>query len=176
MRKLNLFACSIVAATVVGTAGAAEPDVGVLSVERGKGVVVLDLRGSMLGRLTSGSIRVTDLTPRDRFSALVVGRKVTEERLGPRVARYRGQGLRFRMVGGRYRIVLRGTGIDLSAVGRGFVLLDGEPRLDGDTGVYSFDGVDCGVEPLLCTPLPDEPERFELGPPPEEIDDQPKLR
>ena len=64
----------------------------------------------------------------------------------------------------------RGTGISVSAVGRGVASLDGERRFAGDdAGVYSLEeGVDCAVEPLLCTALPDEPERFVLGILPEE--------
>jgi hypothetical protein len=137
----------------------------VLSVEGGKGAVMLDLRGSVLGRLSFGTLRVTDQTPRDRYVALVVGRKLTQERVGPRTVVYKGQGLRFRMVGGGYKIVVRGTGISLSAVGRGVVSLDAERRIAlDDAGVYSLeDGVDCGVEPHLCVALPDEPSRFVLG-------------
>lgn len=170
MRKLVLLVCALVVlAALAGTAGAAEPSVGMLSVERGRGTVILELRGGVLGRLGSGTLRVTDLTPRDRYTALVVGRKLSEERIGPRTVVYRGQGLRFRMLGGRYRIVIRGTGISLSAVGRGAVGLDGERRLpEDDAGVYSLDGVDCSLEPQSCSPLPDELERFPLGPPPEE--------
>ena len=165
MRKLTIIICSIVAAAVAASAGAVEPNVGTLSVEQGKGVVALELRGSVLGRLSNGTLRVTDSTPNDRFTALVVGRKVTHERIGPRTVLYRGQGLRFRMVGGGYRIVVRGTGIALSAVGRGVVTLDGEPGADADAGVYSLEeGVDCGTEPALCIALPEEPERFVLGP------------
>jgi len=167
MRTLALISCaSAVALTALaGLAGAAEPSVGTLSVERGKGVVMLDLRGNVLGRLTSGTLRVTDNTPGDRYAAYVVGRKLTQVRTGPRTVLYRGQGLRFRMLGGGYRVVVRGTGIDVEAVGRGVVLLDGEPRIEGeDVGVYSLDGADCGVEPQLCSPLPAEPERFILGP------------
>lgn len=169
MRKLALIICSIVATAVVGSAGAVEPNVGALSVERGKGVVGLELRGVVLGRLANGTLRVTDSTPNDRFTPLVVGRKLTHERVGPRTVVYRGHGLRFRMVGGGYRIVVRGTGISLSAVGRGSVTLDGERSTDGDAGVYSLeDGVDCGIEPELCVALPEEPERFVLGSPSEE--------
>jgi hypothetical protein len=172
MRKLILFACSVTAGAVVAaSAGAAEPNVGTLSVEQGKGVVTLDIRGSVLGRLTNGTLRVVDLTPRDRFLPLVVGRRLVQERLGPRTMLYRGQGLRFRMVGGGYKIQVRGSGIAVSAVGRGLVTLDGEPRVAGEeTGVYSLDDVDCSVEPELCTPLPDEPERFVIGPPPADED------
>jgi hypothetical protein len=166
MRKLVLVLCALTAATVVSVASAAEPSAGTLSVERGKGVVMVDLHGSLLGRLALGSLRVTDQTPNDRYAALVTGRKVTQERLGPRTVIYRGQGLRFRMVGGGYRVVARGSGISLSAVGRGAVTLDAEPRYPGDdTGVYSLDGTDCSLEPTLCTPLPSEPERYTIEPP-----------
>ena len=167
VRKLAIISCAFAAAlaALAGLAGAAEPNVGALSVERGKGVVMLDLRGSVLGRLATGTLRVTDHTPGDRFVALVVGRKLVQERVGPRTVLYRGQGMRFRMLGGGYRIVARGTGIDVSAVGRGVVMLDGEPKVPGeDTGVYSLDGADCELEPQLCAPLPAEPERFVLGP------------
>ena len=167
VRKLVFITSAILGASaaLAGVVGATEPDVGVLSVGRGKGVVMLDLRGSVLGRLTSGTLRVTDHTPGDRYEALVLGRRLVQERVGPRTVLYRGQGLRFRMLGGGYRIVVRGIGIDVSAVGRGVVVLDGEPTIPGeDTGVYSIDGADCELEPELCTPLPTEPEHFVLGP------------
>jgi hypothetical protein len=170
MRTLTLLACSLAAFAAVATsAGAVGSDAGVLSVERGRGIVALDLRGSVLGRLGNGAIRVTDHTPRDPFTEIVVGRKLVPERVGPRTVVYRGQGLSFRMVGGGYRIGVRGGGISLSAVGRGHVTLDGEPRFAGDDpGVYSIDGTDCGVLPLACIALPLEPERFVLGPRPED--------
>ena len=68
----------------------------------------------------------------------------------------RGLGLRFRMLGGSYRIVIRGQGISLSAVGRGNVSIDGEPKFLGDDlGLYSVDSdVDCGIEPQNCTRHP----------------------
>jgi hypothetical protein len=164
MRALLLFVCATASFALIGSAAAAEPDAGVLSVERGRGSAVLEIRGVVLGRLTSGTLRVTDLTPRDRFVPAVVGRKLTSERLGPRTVQYRGQGLRFRMLGGRYRIVVRGVGMSVSAVGRGVVVLDGEPRVPGeDIGVFSLDGTDCEMAPELCLPLPVEPTRFVLG-------------
>lgn len=170
MRKLVVLLCSLCTAAAVGSAAhAGEPTAGTLSVERGKGAVMIDLRGSVLGRLSSGTLRVTDQTPNDKYTALVVGRKVTQERLGPKTVLYRGQGMRFRMLGGGYRIVARGSGISLSAVGRGMVMLDGDARFAGDdVGVYSRDGVDCSAEPLSCSALPTEPERFALEPPPAE--------
>jgi hypothetical protein len=167
MRTLIILACSLVAVTALAaSAGAASTVNGMLSVEEGRGVVGLDLRGSVLGRLRNGTVRVVDLTPRDRFGEIVFGRELEEEVVGPRQVIYRGQGIRFRMLGGAYKVVIRGAGIELAAVGRGTVSLDGEPRVVGDvTGLYSVSGVDCGVEPLLCIPVPDEPVRFTIGAP-----------
>jgi hypothetical protein len=168
MRTLAFLACSLTVAVLAASAGAADPAPGSLSVDEGRGVVLLDLRGTILGRLGAGTLRVTDLTPRDPFGEIVTGKNlVSEERIGPRAVLYRGQGLRFRMIGGRYRIRVAGTGIAVAAVGRGVVVLDGERRtVDELTGLYSLtEGVDCSVDPTLCTALPDEPERFTLGSP-----------
>jgi hypothetical protein len=168
MRKLILFACAVVTvAALTLSSGASGQKPGVLSVDQGRGIVILDVRGVVLGRLTSGTLRVTDQTPRDRFEEIVNGRIVEAEYLGPKTTIYRGQGLRFRMVGGRFRIIVRGSGIAISAMGRGSVQLDGEPRVVGDpTGVYSInDGIDCSIEPTRCTPFPDERESFTLGGP-----------
>jgi hypothetical protein len=166
MRTLVFLACLLAVAVVAASAGAADPVPGSLSVDQGRGVVTLDLRGVVLGRLGSGTLRVTDVTPRDPFGEFVTGRNpILEERIAPRTVLYRGQGLRFRMLGGRYRVRVVGTGIDVSAVGRGVVSLDGERKADEATGLYSVTGADCEVEPTLCTPLPDEREQFTLGSP-----------
>ena len=75
MRKLVVLLCTITALVAAAVAWSAEPAGGTLSVERGKGVVMIDLRGSVVGRITTGSLRVTDHTPNDRYAAVVVGRK-----------------------------------------------------------------------------------------------------
>lgn len=165
MRALILFVCAIAAAVVVAASAAgAVRDSGQLSLERGRGSAALELRGVVLGRLTSGTLRVTDLTPRDRFVPTVSGRKVTAQRIGPKTTLYRGVGIRFKVLGGRYRLVLRGSGMSVSAVGVGEVVLDGDSRWIGDdVGVFSLDGVDCVMAPELCLPVPIDPTRYELG-------------
>jgi hypothetical protein len=165
LRKLALMPAALaVAAALAGTAGAAAPT-GTLSVEQGKGAVTLELRGSVLGRLANGTIRVTDQTPRDRFVPVVAGRKLTVTRVGRKTVVYKGQSLRFRMLGGSSKIVVKGNGISISAVGRGFVTLDANRTLpEDDAGFYSLDGVDCSYEVTLCVPLPDLPERYPIAP------------
>lgn len=165
MRALIHFVCAIAATVAVAaSAAAAVSDNGQLSLERGRGSASLELRGVVLGRLTIGTLRVTDLTPRDRFVPTVSGRKVTASRIGPKTTLYRGAGIRFKVLGGRYRIVLRGAGMSVSAVGVGDVVLDGDPRwLGDDIGVFSLEGVDCVMESELCLPVPTESTRYELG-------------
>lgn len=167
MRSLVLLACSLVTAVAAAAAaGAVRQDAGMLSIERARGTVIVEIRGNVLGRLASGTLRVTDTTPRDRFEPFVVGRRLTEETISPTTVVYRGVGIRFRMVGGGSRIVVRGGGISISAVGRGFVVLDADRRLSTeDAGVYSLEGVDCQVEPESCLPLPETATRFVLAPP-----------
>lgn len=166
MRRLITLAClGAVSTVLVAAARGAEPELGSLSVERGRGLITLDVRGSVLGRLALGSITVTDRTPNDPYLASVTGKRIViQRRLTPTKVFIRGQGLRFRMVGGSYKIVIRGSGVSLSAVGRGQVWLDGEPRYPGDdTGVYSIVGIDCGEEPESCDIVPDEAVRERLG-------------
>jgi hypothetical protein len=166
MRRLITLVClGAVSAVLVGAARGVVPEPGSLSVERGRGLITLEVRGNVLGRLANGSITVTDRTPNDPYLANVTGKRVViQRRLTPTKLFIRGQGLRFNMLGGSYKIVIRGSGVSLSAVGRGHVWLDGEPRFPGDdTGVYSIDGVDCGDEPESCDFVPDEAVRERLG-------------
>ena len=165
MRQAVVLGClAAVSASLVGLARGSEPTIGTLSVASGKGVFTLEIRGSMLGTLTLGSLVVVDRTPNDPYGAIVTGRRLAvQRRLGPAKVMYRGQGLRFRMVGGSYRVVIRGAGLFLSVVAKGTVSLDGEaPLLGGDMGVYSLDGVDCSADPTSCTPVPDDPVRLKL--------------
>ncbi len=165
MRALGVLCAAVAAAAVVGSAGAAGPNAGTLSIEQGKGTVTLDVRGSILGRLANGTLRVVDQTPKDRFVPFVVGKRMTTTKLGPKTTLYKGKELRFRMLGGGTRLVIKGSGISVSAVGRGWVILDGDPRfVDDVTGYYSLDGADCKSDVTLCAPLPELPERYVLGP------------
>ena len=168
--RLPLVLCSIAAAAILaGTSGAGAatgPTAGTLSVENGRGMITVELRGSILGRIAAGTLRVVDLSPRDKYAPKISGRKLTQLRVGPRTVVYRGQGLRFSMLGGSYRFVARGTGIALSGVGWGSVTLLAQPRFVGDdVGVYSVDGVDCSAAPESCTALPEVPLKLKLGTP-----------
>lgn len=167
VRKLALLPCAAIAAIAVGASTGAAAPTGTLSVDQGKGVVTIEIRGSVIGVLQKGTVRITDQSPRDRFVPVVAGRRLTVTRAGPRTLLYKGQALRFRMLGGSSRIVVKGNGMSVSAVGRGYVTLDGDRRFPEDVaGYYSLDGTNCTLDVTLCTPLPDFPERHAIGPQP----------
>ena len=133
---------------------------GTLSVGDGHGKVVVQAKGAVIGRLGSGTVLVFDLTPNDAFEPYVSGDDYVRL-VGDTGIQYGGKNLRFRLIGGAYRVVIRGTGIDLSVVANGFALLEGDPD---DPGVYSIDGADCRIGAnAACKPLPDKAKAVKLG-------------
>ena len=119
MRKtfvlLGLLALALPLAGVAGV-NAGE---GTLSVEDGQGKLTLQARGGVIGRIDRGSIVIYDLTPEDAYDPYVTGDDQPIRFVGENGIRYGGLGVRFRLVGGRYRIVIDGRGIDLSVVAKG---------------------------------------------------------
>ena len=151
MRLLGLILCML---SLAATASAATPDkratAGLFSVESGRGKIVLTGSGVLVGRLDTGQLEIKDLTPTDRFSPRVLG--------VPRgkMVRLRGKDVGFYVPGGRYRIVVRGEGISLSARGTGVAVLDGEPDTVGEMGSFAVDDAPASA-------LPDEPTRVPFG-------------
>ena len=144
---------------------------GTLSVEDGRGVITVQARGGVIGRLDRGSVTIFDLTPEDANDQYVFGDDQPVQLVGETGIRYSGAGLRYRLIGGRFRIVINGRGIDLSVVGKGNGAIRGE---SDEPGVYSLDGADCRDDRAACRPLPEllrtfklgTPERAEKSPPP----------
>jgi hypothetical protein len=162
MRKtfvlLGLLALALPLAGVAGV-NAGE---GTLSVEDGQGKLTLQARGGVIGRIDRGSIVIYDLTPEDAYDPYVTGDDQPIRFVGENGIRYGGLGVRFRLVGGRYRIVIDGRGIDLSVVAKGTgSIVAALGTLD--PGVYSLDGADCRNDRESCKPLPEVPKRFQLG-------------
>ena len=133
---------------------------GTLSVDGGKGTVNVKARGGAIGRLERGTVTIYDLTPEDAYEQKVTGDDKPVRFVGENGIRAAGVGLRFRLIGGQFRIVVTGSGIDLSLVGRGFGYIEGEGT---DPGVYSLDGDDCQLKRASCTALPTQGKRFQLG-------------
>jgi hypothetical protein len=137
---------------------ATRPPAGALSIEGGKGVVVVRGSGGLLGRLVHGTVELVDLTPADQWKPTLNG-----------IARSRrtyvkGTNVSFRILGGDYRVSVKGEGISISARGTGAATLLGIPGLTGDTGLYSADlNADCQGSPDQCQPIPTSVTRIPFG-------------
>lgn len=162
MRKTFALIGLLALALPVAGVAALSAGEGTLSVEDGNGRVALQGRGGVIGRLERGTVTIHDLTPEDASEPVVFGDDKPVRFVGETGIQYAGTGLRFRLVGGGFKIVVSGRGIDLSVVAKGSgTIVAGQA--DDDPGVYSLDGADCRKERASCKPLPDLPRRFQLG-------------
>jgi hypothetical protein len=146
-------------AVPVGVVAAAKPPAGALSIEGGKGVIVVRGNGGLLGRVAKGSVEVVDLTPLDAWRPAVNGTT------RPRRVFSKGVNLSFRILGGEYKVTVKGEGISVSARGTGVATLLGVPGFfTGDTGIYSTDlEADCQDAPEQCQPIPTTLTRVAFG-------------
>jgi hypothetical protein len=151
-------------ATAVPTAALAArtaPADGTLAVRDGRGKVQLTIKGSLIGRLGNGSITIEELAPDEDTEPVVRGYKTFKWGRNNNVRTYTGRNVRFRLIGGRYRVVFNGKGLFFSAVGKGRVTLDGTGSMaDGVfyDGFYSLNGSE-------EESLPDDATSFNLAPP-----------
>jgi hypothetical protein len=160
MRKTYL--CLALLALILPVAAVAATDAGegTLSVEDGRGKITLQARGGVFGRLDRGTLTVYDTTPADANFPVVTGADQPEVFTADNGVRYRGAGIRFRVIGGGFKLVIQGRGIDLSVVGKGSGFIEGELL---EPGVYSLDGADCRKNRASCEELPFPGIRFKLG-------------
>lgn len=129
MRLALLSVLVLVLAVPAGWAAATPA--GTLSVEDGRGTIVLTGKGIVIGRLDKGDLKIVDLSPLDQWSPRVNG--------VPRgkTVWLRGKDVNFYVPGGRYRITVRGEGFSISARGQGTATLDGSPDPTGATGTFA---------------------------------------
>jgi len=156
-RFFLLSALLLAAFTVPAALSADTPGDGTLSVKRGRGIVVLKLKGTVIGRLTSGKVQVKDFRPFDGNVPLFTGCKVKHPTIGLSVCQ--GRKIGYRVLDGRFNVNVRGSGISISAVGRGTVTVDGSGE----------DGLPDGVMSMNSQPyesLPDDLTTLTLEAPP----------
>ncbi|HEY8103777.1 MAG TPA: hypothetical protein VIE18_04625 [Gaiellaceae bacterium] len=163
MRKTFVILALLALALPVAALSSLRAGEGTLSVEDGRGTISIKARGGVIGRLDRGSVTIYDLTPEDANDPYVFGDDELQL-VGDTGIRYAGAGLRFRLVGGSFRIVITGRGIDVSAVGKGNGSIRAELE-SLDPGVYSLDGIDCRKDRADCKTLPERLQRFQLGTP-----------
>lgn len=127
--RRSLLLAAVLALVAAPPAGA-RPSVSGIELSNGSGRAVLALRGAVLGAVERG--RVTVKVTGTQTSWRVDGYEWSR-RLDSGAVVYGGQGIRFRLFRGHWRLVAQGVGINASAAGRGTVTLRG-------TGTYSLGG------------------------------------
>ena len=146
MRRLLPFA--LLAALLGPAAATARPgglSDGTLSVKDGHGVITIQARGGAIGSFAKGSVTINDPIDGDGTGPVVSGDEWSKDR-NDTTTTWGGNKVRFRMIGGTFKIVVRGRGINLSLVGKGTVTLNGAGT--DDNGTYSVNGGD-------YSPIPD---------------------
>ena len=157
MGRTLLLVVLTAALALPATLSAATATDGTLSVKRGRGIVLVKFKGTEIGRLAHGKVRITDKTPFDANSPQFRHCRIRYINVATTVCT--GRKLTFRALDGRYIVRAQGSGMYLSAVGRGTVMVDGA----GDQGVA--DGV-MSLDDGPYQSLPDFATTFELGTPP----------
>ena len=133
------------------------PQNGTLSIREGRGIVQVDARGSMTGRV-NGKITITDPKPYDSKRPVVYGATKTTYR-NVKTTVYQGKNLRFRLIGARFQFRIQGRAIFLSAIARGNGVIDGA----GDpTANVFYDGV-WSLNDSPYQSLPDTANQFRPG-------------
>jgi hypothetical protein len=159
MRKTVLFILLALLIPAAAQSQPAAPQNGTLSIKEGRGVVELNARGSMTGRV-NGQISITDPKPYDNKRPVVYGATKTTYK-NVRTTTYRGKNVRFRLIGARFELRIQGRAIFLSAIARGNGVLDGA----GDPAANVFyDGV-WSLNDSAPQSLPDTATAFDLAPP-----------
>ena len=157
-----MYLCLALLALILPVVALASVDAGdgTLSVEDGRGKINLQARGGVIGRIDRGTLTVYDTTPTDANFPVVTGADEPEFFVAGNGVRYRGSGIRFRIVGGGFKLVIQARGIDLSVVGKG------SGRIEGDTlGPRRLLAQRSRLpqEPRQLDDLPDPGIRFKLG-------------
>jgi hypothetical protein len=140
MRWKLLLAVLVTAILAVPVAlGGDAPGDGTLSVKRGRGTITIKFKGTVIGRI-NGKIWVRDYTPNDDTVPQLTGCKNRVRHPGgfPGYTVCRGKNVSFRILDGKYKVGLIGNGIFLSAVGYGWVTVDGYGDLGINDGVMSL--------------------------------------
>ena len=149
MRQLSatvaILAFAVPAAAIAAVRG---PGDGTLSVRDGRGTFAVTARGGVIGSFAHGKVIITDPDPTDGTGSKVTGQDWHRERSDITDV-YGGTDVRFRLIGGTFRIKVIGTGVNLSVVGKGVAAVNGDGT--ADDGTYSVDGGDYVLVPAFLT-------------------------
>src|SRR5213592_1587051 len=141
MRRLLTFAVLVFALALPAGVAArpSGPTDGTLSVKDARGIITIQGRGGVIGSFAKGSVTINDPVDGDGTGPIVTGDEWSKDR-SDTTTTWGGTRVRFRMIGGTFKIVVKGRGINLSFVGKGNVTVTGAGTLDD--GSYSVNGGD----------------------------------
>jgi hypothetical protein len=154
MRRLLTFAVLALALAVPAGAAArtSGPNDGTLSVKDARGIITIQGRGGVIGTFARGSVTITDPIDGDGTGPIITGDDFPPVERSDTTTTWRGTKVRFRIIGGSFKIVVRGRGINVSFVGKGNVILNGAGT--DDDGTYAVNGADYGLIPAFPLPFP----------------------
>ena len=158
MRRIVLILLVVTAALAPVGAYAAKSALGdgTLSLDGVDGRVVVQVRGGIIGRVDRGIVTIRDLTPNDDSDPTVWGARDLRPD-DDTLYVYHGPNIRFRLIGGGFRVTVDGRGIDVSVVGTGFATIEAQ------NGLYSTSGDDCHLRPASCQPVPSTRQQIPIG-------------
>jgi hypothetical protein len=146
MRRLLTFA--LLVGLILPAAALANPtgiNDGTLSVQDGNGKIVIAGRGGVIGSFAKGAVTISDPVDWDGTGPIVSGDDWSKDR-SDTTTTWGGRGVRFRMIGGTFKIVVKARGVNLSFVGKGNVTITGAGS--SDDGTYSVNGSDYSPIPF----------------------------
>lgn len=149
MRPLLTFAVLALLALPAGAAARTHASTdGTLSVSDARGTITINGRGAVIGSFARGSVTISDPIDGDGTGPVVTGDDWSKEKNNT-TSTWGGTKVRFRMIGGTFRIAVKGRGVNLSLVGKGTVTLNGAGT--GADGGYSVNGGDYSAMPDFPT-------------------------
>jgi hypothetical protein len=152
MRRLLTFAMLALALALPAGAAARPSGTtdGTLSVRDARGIITIQGRGGVIGSFAKGSVTINDPIDGDGTGPIVTGDEWSKDKSETATV-WGGTRVRFRIIGGTFKIVVRGRGINLSFVGKGGVILNGAGT--DDDGSYAFNGGDYNLIPAFALPF-----------------------
>jgi hypothetical protein len=147
MRRILLTFAVLVALLAPASSGARARTAsdGTLSVQNARGKITIQGRGAVIGSFMRGSVTINDPVEGDGTGPNVTGDDWSKER-SETMTTWGGTRVRFRIIGGAFKVVVKARGINLSLVGKGMVTLEGAGT--ENDGSYSANGEE-------YTPIPD---------------------
>jgi hypothetical protein len=153
MRRLLTFAV-LALALALPAAAAARPSGssdGTLSVKDARGIITVQGRGGVIGTFGQGRVTISDPIDGDGTGPIVSGDDLPPIERNDTTTTWRGNKVRFRIIGGTFKVVVRGRGINLSFVGKGNIIVNGFGT--DDDGSYAVNGGDYNLIPAFALPF-----------------------